>query len=668
MKKSLLTLAALGTLSSPAFAEPITMDEILVTASRIDAPIAGNDTYILESDDLDALPGESLPDLLKSLPVIQTQDTFGGINGMETTVDMRGFGAAAISNTLILLNGRRLNALDQSNVDWSSIPKDHIERIEVLPGGAGAVLYGEGAVGGAINIITKVGSVGAPTGKAGIAIGSFDTREAQVSTTGGTEKTQTAFFATRVTTDGYRDNNDMEETAFTSDINHRFNEGDLRVTLSGDKKHLGLPGARLVTATSSQLLTDREGATTPYDWTKEEGLSLMTSFSRDVMENSRLTLKGDIKNRKQIYSYYDSWGDTHGNTEMTDLHFSPELKTALSIAGKKSDIQTGLDLSYVTYDSTRSQNMETRPFHQYNARQDAIGAYMMSHTSLSETFDLSLGLRGENTRFYAGDEVDTTAPGGAWETDHDTHADTVSSGNAHIGLDAKLTDNVKIFGSIAKAVRLPTMDERIGGSGGASLALKAQRSMTYEGGSSWDGEKVSLRASVWHMRLRNEIHYDSAVFQNINLDPTKRLGMTLSGTVELPQDLSLSAYVTRTNARFTGGSHKGSEIPLVSDTTAGASLTWNAMDDLSLVTSLTHVGSRRMDNDQNNWQPRIPEQTTLDMKLSGEKGRFFYSAEALNLLNEEYFNYAVASTATAGRYNAYPMPGQSFMLRAGFSF
>jgi len=48
----------------------------------------------------------------------------------------------------------RLNATDMSGVDLSTIPVDSIERVEVYHGG-NSVLFGDRAIGGVINIITK---------------------------------------------------------------------------------------------------------------------------------------------------------------------------------------------------------------------------------------------------------------------------------------------------------------------------------------------------------------------------------------------------------------------------------------------------------------------------------------------------------------------------------
>ncbi len=79
----------------------------------------------------------------------------GGPTGTQDMVDLRGFGAFAQSNVLILVNGRRFQDFDLQGFDFSAIPLNSIERIEITRGNSGAVLYGDGAIGGVINIVTK---------------------------------------------------------------------------------------------------------------------------------------------------------------------------------------------------------------------------------------------------------------------------------------------------------------------------------------------------------------------------------------------------------------------------------------------------------------------------------------------------------------------------------
>jgi len=75
-----------------------------------------------------------------------------------------------------------------------------------------------------------------------------------------------------------------------------------------------------------------------------------------------------------------------------------------------------------------------------------------------------------------------------------------------------------------------------------------------------------------------------------------------------------------------------------------------------------------MDNDQANKQTRIPADATIDLKLSGAYERFFWSLSVNNLFNALYYDYAIASSFTDGRFSAYPLPGRTYMVKAGATF
>ena len=72
-----------------------------------------------------------------------------------------------------------------------------------------------------------------------------------------------------------------------------------------------------------------------------------------------------------------------------------------------------------------------------------------------------------------------------------------------------------------------------------------------------------------------------------------------------------------------------------------------------------------MDNDQLNRQPVIPAQATLDLKIGGEVENFFWSFSVNNVFDALYYDYAVASASTPGAFNAYPLPGRTYLLKAG---
>jgi iron complex outermembrane receptor protein len=94
----------------------------------------------------------------------------GGVYGRQSLdgspdfgLDLRGFGTNSSQNMVILVDGVRLNENELAGAVLSTIPVDTVERIEITRGGS-SVLYGEGATGGVINIITRRAAQGGTHG------------------------------------------------------------------------------------------------------------------------------------------------------------------------------------------------------------------------------------------------------------------------------------------------------------------------------------------------------------------------------------------------------------------------------------------------------------------------------------------------------------------------
>ena len=84
-----------------------------------------------------------------------------------------------------------------------------------------------------------------------------------------------------------------------------------------------------------------------------------------------------------------------------------------------------------------------------------------------------------------------------------------------------------------------------------------------------------------------------------------------------------------------------------------------------LSAALTAVSEQYMDNDEpNSLGAQIPAYAVLDVKLAREFGWGRIAAAVNNLLDEQYYTYAVRSQFTADRYAVYPLPGRSFSLSA----
>src|SRR5262249_41936029 len=230
--------------------------------------IVGTSTTVITAEEIERSPAQTLPDILAREPGIQIQSLFGGTNGARSVVDMRGFGASAPSNTLVLINGRRVQDLDLQGIDFAAIPRESIERIEITRGNSGAVLYGDGAVGGVINIITKIGAGLPPRARIDGAFGSFSQREGNLSASGSNGAFSGSLFANAIASNGYRDNNQYHQFNGVGDFRYTHERGTFYLNLSADDQNIGLPGGRLVDPTIgvNQLVTDRAKATTPFDY------------------------------------------------------------------------------------------------------------------------------------------------------------------------------------------------------------------------------------------------------------------------------------------------------------------------------------------------------------------------------------------------------------------
>ena len=280
----------------------VVLPTIDVSTSRLGAgsTIVGTSSSVITADDIQKSPAQNLPDILSQQAGIQLQHVSAGANGARDSVDLRGFGASAPSNVLVLVNGRRFNDFDLQGFDFSSIPVNAIQRIEITRGNSGAVLYGDGAVGGVINIITKNGVKLPPSARVEAGFGSFRNREGRVSASGSQGPWSAAFDATGIRSDGYRENGQLRQKGLNGDIRYTTDEGSVYFNVIADDQELGLPGGRLVDSTigTNQLVTNRTGAATPNDFANKQGQNYTLGFTRMLAPGTELIVDGSLR-RKQ---------------------------------------------------------------------------------------------------------------------------------------------------------------------------------------------------------------------------------------------------------------------------------------------------------------------------------------------------------------------------------
>ncbi len=376
----------------------VILPTIDVSTSRLGAgsTIVGTSSSVITADDIQKSPAQSLPDILSQQAGIQLRHVSAGANGARDTVDLRGFGASAPSNVLVLVNGRRFNDFDLQGFDFSSIPVNAIQRIEITRGNSGAVLYGDGAVGGVINIITKNGVKLPPSARVEAGFGSFRNREGRVSASGSQGPWSAAFNATGIRSDGYRENGQLRQKGVNGDIRYTTAEGSVYFNVIADDQKLGLPGGRTVDDTTgvNQLVTDRTGAATPNDFANKQGQNFTLGFTRMLAPGVELIVDGSLRRKQQQGELYFGGSPYNGvDTDLTTTSVTPRLKFDGDAGGMPVKILTGVDYYHTAYNSDRGQDLSSAPYHVYDLKQDTAAVYANGTLSVRPDTDITLGGR-----------------------------------------------------------------------------------------------------------------------------------------------------------------------------------------------------------------------------------------------------------------------------------
>ncbi|MEJ7618559.1 MAG: TonB-dependent receptor plug domain-containing protein [Pyrinomonadaceae bacterium] len=133
-------------------------EQVTVTASRVATRLSDTaaSILVLSSLDLARTPAVSLDDALRQIPGFTLFRRSGSRTANPTAqgVSLRGVGASGASRALVLADGVPLNDPFGGWVYWGRVPREAVNRVEVLRGGA-SDLYGSAGLGGVINILTN---------------------------------------------------------------------------------------------------------------------------------------------------------------------------------------------------------------------------------------------------------------------------------------------------------------------------------------------------------------------------------------------------------------------------------------------------------------------------------------------------------------------------------
>jgi hemoglobin/transferrin/lactoferrin receptor protein len=132
-------------------APTVSLDGIVFTARGVEGRISqtAGGIGVLDAEEIHQEQPISISDALRRIPGVSISSD--GAWGSE--VNIRGLGRGRV---IFLIDGNRVNSATDLNAQFGMLDPAEIERVEVLKGPSSA-LYGSGAIGGVVHVITKKG-------------------------------------------------------------------------------------------------------------------------------------------------------------------------------------------------------------------------------------------------------------------------------------------------------------------------------------------------------------------------------------------------------------------------------------------------------------------------------------------------------------------------------
>ena len=244
---------------------------IVITASRIEESIlkAKADMSVVGREEIEQMHMENVEEVLRTVPGVQFLDY--GSNGLNANVS--GIRINGSKDVVILVDGVRINdfkGAGSSGYMFAALMNnmDNIERVEVLRGSA-ATMYGSGAKGGVINIITRR-PVGAKT-VIDISKGNFGKEAYKFNTQAAKDKVSYNIYHDRTISGTSKDGSGKEwpgqsnTKSSGAKFEYRFNDAN-KLTLNYETIGSNFSGTDMVYGGKYVGMYDSNSVTLKHDW------------------------------------------------------------------------------------------------------------------------------------------------------------------------------------------------------------------------------------------------------------------------------------------------------------------------------------------------------------------------------------------------------------------
>ncbi|HOO89830.1 MAG TPA: TonB-dependent receptor [Syntrophales bacterium] len=666
MKKAVRVLAGVVVLCTVIFCtgvsfaqevkNPAELEEVVVTATGKAEEVRKIPAHVtvITAKEIAEAGAVSIVDVLDGLAGINFR-TFSA-NPSQAQLDLRGFGENGFGRTLVLLDGRKLNRPDMASVNWLQIPISNVERIEIVRG-ASSVLYGDCALAGVVNIITKAGS-GKPKAEASIIAGSYGLHDERVSVSGSGERVTYALNGENQESSGYREQSDFSSRGAGFDVGYDVTDTlNVSAGVSFNHTDFEMPGC----LTEEEMEEDRRQYQPGHSDDDSSNEYLNADLKIEYMPSDLGIFSANLAyGNKKIETNTPAWF-SYNNLDIDTIGLTPRYELESSLLGHANKLTIGTDYYHETLDKEKydSRGRDSMTF-VADLTRNSIGWYIRDEFSLTENLILGAGYRMERVTIE-GDETDLSTDEKAFDSKK------VHAGEAYeTSLTYLLGKQGKVFARYAKVFRIPFLDEQVSyygyaGSDAFYNDIEKETGKSMEIGTRlYPLACLDVGLTLFRVDMEDEIAYNGVTWQNENMDETRHEGVELSFSCRPDRWISVSGNCTYQNTSFTEGADKDKEIPLVPETMANLKMDLSLPFDLVLSSTMQYVGTCYLGNDRDNSSDQMDDYTLFDAFLYyrpvPENCRIsaFFGVE--NLTDEQYSTIGYEGS-WGGSDTYYPSPG-----------
>ncbi|GEM_PF-320471 len=663
-----------------------TMEAKVVTADRYVNRLASSTSALslLNAEEIRQGPWTKFTDLLGAVPGFFMFNRDGV--GRDAIVSTRGFyGAGEAEYIQVLLDGKQINDLETGLVNWNLVPLNSISSVEIARG-ASSSAYGDAAMGGVINIITRNDAYARRSlTLTGGMLGSFD---AELRSQGTLADLPYQLYLSNEGTNGFRDHSHWRGVTLGGDIVFRDGgPGAVRLSTLNQWSKSDDPGP----LTDGAVATNREWSSAYYksDGRNDRRYQAQLDYTYKVSTASDLQANMFFKYKSSdvirtfpnppviidpadgsFIGVYDTtaYGDTkERDIPTTEYGLSLQYNLSHPMASMRNRLSLGFDGVYGSLRSTYySQFLGFE--HDYsvsdfsrgtvlsdgNGRRVKLALFLNDELQLLEPLKLILGLRYD----VLGDQYEGKS------TDM-----TISVNNSllspKIGVNFQYLNIQDYSGNMYAAVnssfKAPTLDQisdqRPVDAGFfvptgqnsyffspvtlvpfSNALLKPQRAASYEIGvyqhcKLLPGIYAEMTMSLYRMDITDEIDFDLQAFRYANIQESRHDGTEIGFRFYRLPDVTAFINFTWTRVTFRSGSRIGNELKAIPKTVTSVGALYRHPVGLSFSIAWNFVNEIYLDDENT---ARLPNYHHGSAKLSFSASPVTVFIDVDNLANQRF--------------------------------